>query len=1299
MTDVAVSTVLTGGSGEDGMPQSETENIEHTNMETVKAEDGPENADPVASSVEKRPAASADEVDADGDSEAETLIQSPEKKRAQAQAIPAPVSTKQASAKDQTEKKDTAPDSEKKSRKRKRGVDDGSYEASSKASSVQSSPLSSPVIAAQSRDSDSDASNRSAPRSARAQRSKRHAIAKADPDSAEANGPPKPRRRRPSDIIPPTSKQRPRGSVDGGLPERRETRSATYPRPSSEERSPSPRPSSRRDHRRGISTQLTSTDVERKRRGRPPTINTGRRNKSADRAELTSDDSSSPSRTRPSLPKFSSHDQDSAMSPAKATGPRKYRDKNGRTFLSRACNNDDLERAKVCHQERPEDLNVPDNAGNSPLQIAALEGFVDVVRFLLEKGAEVDTRNIDKETPLIDAVENGHWEVVKLLLEFGANPRLGNAKGDEPYELVPLDDENYKSIRKLIADAKDHDFSKRRRSHDNKDGDRERGSSRAASSASLRDSPPILAPRSPPPAIASRRRTGRSESTRNDLLWQPNTPENLKIQAAKGNVQGVIYVLNILQKAEPEAVIAAAKAGHEEVLQYLLAMGDADPDPDPVPDLKAGFNTPILAAIGRGHLDVVKLLVEQTGFNPTRKWKGKTYHEIAADRKGDKWQQEHDILRSAYEKHASGKPRKTSSPCKTRELDRSKEKKARRSMSPLPIIPRHSSSPSLTHKSLPEKSPKSLLNERKRDTLSPHLQDRRKASAAARDASDSVAVSSDQEQTVTDKKAQKHRRSQSDLPPPASLEADIAQRKRRLVTGKEHRRRRSAVTGADPGEGSETEGDVKREGETATAGVKRTRTSMSSDPRPSRDSDADRITLKKRRTVLESSPEESRPPPTQVPTTELTEFTEMKGATSNAKVLSQIEEIFKQHGKRSSQDLPSRSKSTTPVTEDKPPTVRLSEKESLLPNSPSAKSKSKSSTPAPAPVKDDPAHEEKAEAERQKREEEEKAADEARRVEEERLAVETLAAEKAAAEKAAAEREAAEKAAAERRIAEEAAAKRRAEEEAMARKKEEEERQERIRRELEDTKRRQEEQIRQQHLEIERRRREALPSGLAKCSLLLETGDPAYALWISRFLPLFTARTEQLDPACSPLVAQDLWVPNWQVAVLLGTKDLNLRNYTSFDKREATLNHRDRMWRVGRQKLSYDYETTMWNTPVKTAVEIERRERPKFFALSELFWVRVRTIASFLTHPLMGLQLSDVHDQVIRHPHLSGMKLTQQSISLRPQHEIIAEGQARERALLSKQQPNGIPLPTPRMVNGIHASPTFGVFGNGGPRY
>jgi len=185
--------------------------------------------------------------------------------------------------------------------------------------------------------------------------------------------------------------------------------------------------------------------------------------------------------------------------------------------------------------------------------------------------------------------------------------------------------------------------------------------------------------------------------------------------AGKGDVQGVANILNILQKAETESLIAAAKAGHEEVLQYLLGMGNPEPDPEPIRTYKQGYNTPMLAAIGRGHPEVVKLLVEQSGFNPTRRiLRGKTYFEISAERKGEQWQKEYEILKAAFDKQAAGKSRKMSSPRATRDADKLKARALRGSQSPVSSKLRNSSSPIMTHKLLPTKSPQSSSKDKDR---------------------------------------------------------------------------------------------------------------------------------------------------------------------------------------------------------------------------------------------------------------------------------------------------------------------------------------------------------------------------------------------------------------------------------------------------------------------------------------------------------------------------------------------------------------------------------------------------------
>ena len=59
--------------------------------------------------------------------------------------------------------------------------------------------------------------------------------------------------------------------------------------------------------------------------------------------------------------------------------------------------------------------------GQTPLSWAAQNGHEAVVKLLLEKGADVESKSSNGRTPLSWAAENGHEAVVKLLLEKGAD--------------------------------------------------------------------------------------------------------------------------------------------------------------------------------------------------------------------------------------------------------------------------------------------------------------------------------------------------------------------------------------------------------------------------------------------------------------------------------------------------------------------------------------------------------------------------------------------------------------------------------------------------------------------------------------------------------------------------------------------------------------------------------------------------------------------------------------------------------------------------------------------------------------
>ena len=93
------------------------------------------------------------------------------------------------------------------------------------------------------------------------------------------------------------------------------------------------------------------------------------------------------------MKKFSPEEEMNVSSMAQSKmNHKKRRDQIGRTHLARACASGDIKNVHMQLTERPEDKDLPDNAGNTPLQIASLEGHADVVfgsRFLIRKASRV----------------------------------------------------------------------------------------------------------------------------------------------------------------------------------------------------------------------------------------------------------------------------------------------------------------------------------------------------------------------------------------------------------------------------------------------------------------------------------------------------------------------------------------------------------------------------------------------------------------------------------------------------------------------------------------------------------------------------------------------------------------------------------------------------------------------------------------------------------------------------------------------------------------------------------------------
>ncbi|XP_005093507.2 uncharacterized protein LOC101862335 [Aplysia californica] len=78
--------------------------------------------------------------------------------------------------------------------------------------------------------------------------------------------------------------------------------------------------------------------------------------------------------------------------------------------------------------------------GHTALHHAARHGHFDIVRLLLESGANVDAKNNFRCTPIYSAIEGLQRQVAHLFIEWGCNVHTKNAKKLTPFEVVKNDE-------------------------------------------------------------------------------------------------------------------------------------------------------------------------------------------------------------------------------------------------------------------------------------------------------------------------------------------------------------------------------------------------------------------------------------------------------------------------------------------------------------------------------------------------------------------------------------------------------------------------------------------------------------------------------------------------------------------------------------------------------------------------------------------------------------------------------------------------------------------------------------------
>ncbi|KAF2091793.1 ankyrin, partial [Saccharata proteae CBS 121410] len=385
-------------------------------------------------------------------------------------------------------------------------------------------------------------------------------------------------------------------------------------------------------HKRSASTQSLIQVGGRKRRRSP-----------LERKDWTDDDDEDDDASSPhphsnvpafSRPRRSAHR--SMTSPVRTLPPKK-KDAFGATRLLRSCEKGDFEAVKAAYDQSPDELDTPDYAGITPLQKASLNGHDDIVQFLLEKDCQTDCHDfVDQDTPLIDAVCNGHLEVVKLLLwKAKVDPTHENKLGKTALALLDPDIDEAKEIREELQKA----VAEKRKDRSEDDDD---------------DRSPIEEPTVP------------------TLLPNEYNAEVLRIKSEQGDKRAVDELLASGIMPNVACGVAAARGGHDEILSFLLATGLSADHRDPAKHNE----TPMLVAIKKGHLNVIRLLLAQEEFDPTRTNRaGLTYFQFAQEEEGPNWREIHNVLEKAYDDHMRLKQKKR---IRSPRLDRSELKSSPR---------------------------------------------------------------------------------------------------------------------------------------------------------------------------------------------------------------------------------------------------------------------------------------------------------------------------------------------------------------------------------------------------------------------------------------------------------------------------------------------------------------------------------------------------------------------------------------------------------------------------------------------